>query len=597
MERDTPGGSDVGRDLGRDFGDEPAPAIRDARPTTSRRSTPLARSAATCPRPNRDVADGLARARLGAREGLIYPAFRPVGTQGLDIESLDRDRLSRRAPSATPSRSSMSARPACPSSTPRCGRLRRRRQRRPPAVVGSRAGGDPGSRDGQPRAMVRPAPWTDEISGDRRLVSSDTGDGWDAARILLPEVVAHLTPELAPYGRILVGLPERHLLTAASLRPTTRSSRRSLPTSSSSTPAAPTSPSTAASSTRRRPPRRVRRGRPRPDGGPGRRCRPSRRCASRSPTRSRRHPRPARRAQRADRRDEGGAAAAFRSIARDRSIRAVVLTGAGRAFCAGQDLKERQEPDAAPLAVELRERYNPIIRAMRALDQPIVGAINGVAAGAGASLASPATSGSPPMRRASCWRSGGSGWCPTAARPGCCRGWSAAPRPPSWPCIGTRSRRRTRSGSGWSRRSCPRTLAAEARTIAVRLAALAPGPSPRRSTPWTGPGRSISIGRSRRRPTARASPVRARTTPRGWRRSSRSGRRGSPGSDLARDPRGSFLITGPSWRGEVDDRTPARRTISPRRPRRGRPIQTEHRRRATGHDPKSYGGGAGSAST
>ena len=44
-------------------------------------------------------------------------------------------------------------------------------------------------------------------------------------------------------------------------------------------------------------------------------------------------------------------------------------------------------PDAAPLAVELRERYNPIIRAMRALDQPIVGAINGVAAGAGASLA------------------------------------------------------------------------------------------------------------------------------------------------------------------------------------------------------------------
>jgi len=79
--------------------------------------------------------------------------------------------------------------------------------------------------------------------------------------------------------------------------------------------------------------------------------------------------------------------AAFRAIARDRAVRAVVLTGAGRAFCAGQDLKERLEPDAAPLAVELREGYNPIIRAMRALDQPIVGAVNGVAAGAGASLA------------------------------------------------------------------------------------------------------------------------------------------------------------------------------------------------------------------
>ena len=63
------------------------------------------------------------------------------------------------------------------------------------------------------------APWTDEISGTRRLVSSDTGDGWDAVRILLPDVAAHLTSELASLGRILIGLPERHLLTAASLHP------------------------------------------------------------------------------------------------------------------------------------------------------------------------------------------------------------------------------------------------------------------------------------------------------------------------------------------------------------------------------------------
>lgn len=84
---------------------------------------------------------------------------------------------------------------------------------------------------------------------------------------------------------------------------------------------------------------------------------------------------------------KGELLAAFRSVARDREVRAVVLTGAGRAFCAGQDLKERLAPDATPLSVEIRDRYNPIIRAMRDLDQPIVAAINGVAAGAGASLA------------------------------------------------------------------------------------------------------------------------------------------------------------------------------------------------------------------
>ena len=79
--------------------------------------------------------------------------------------------------------------------------------------------------------------------------------------------------------------------------------------------------------------------------------------------------------------------AALRSVERDRSVRAVILTGAGRAFCAGQDLRERLEPGAPSLGEELRERYNPIVRAMRSLPKPIIGAINGVAAGAGASLA------------------------------------------------------------------------------------------------------------------------------------------------------------------------------------------------------------------
>jgi 2-(1,2-epoxy-1,2-dihydrophenyl)acetyl-CoA isomerase len=78
---------------------------------------------------------------------------------------------------------------------------------------------------------------------------------------------------------------------------------------------------------------------------------------------------------------------ALREAARDRTVRVVILTGAGRAFCAGQDLKERLAPDPTPLDVEVRERYNPIILAMRGLPKPIIAAVNGVAAGAGASLA------------------------------------------------------------------------------------------------------------------------------------------------------------------------------------------------------------------
>lgn len=78
---------------------------------------------------------------------------------------------------------------------------------------------------------------------------------------------------------------------------------------------------------------------------------------------------------------------ALKDAARDTEVRVIVLTGAGRAFSAGQDLKERQAPGVADLGTELRLRYNPIILAMRRLEKPIIGAINGVAAGAGISLA------------------------------------------------------------------------------------------------------------------------------------------------------------------------------------------------------------------
>jgi len=79
--------------------------------------------------------------------------------------------------------------------------------------------------------------------------------------------------------------------------------------------------------------------------------------------------------------------AALKAAERDRAARVLIITGAGRAFSAGQDLKERQDPGAADLITELRTRYNPLILAMRRLEKPIIAAVNGVAAGAGCSLA------------------------------------------------------------------------------------------------------------------------------------------------------------------------------------------------------------------
>lgn len=87
-------------------------------------------------------------------------------------------------------------------------------------------------------------------------------------------------------------------------------------------------------------------------------------------------------------------AAVLKSAQREDGIRCVVLTGAGKGFCSGQDLAEIKDRYTSPgpskeidFAAHLRQKFNPIVTRLRTLEKPIVAAVNGVAAGAGASFA------------------------------------------------------------------------------------------------------------------------------------------------------------------------------------------------------------------
>ena len=69
------------------------------------------------------------------------------------------------------------------------------------------------------------------------------------------------------------------------------------------------------------------------------------------------------------------------------AVRSILLTGTGKAFCAGQDLSEAIDPNGPGIEKIVREHYNPIILKLRSIEKPIIAAVNGVAAGAGANIA------------------------------------------------------------------------------------------------------------------------------------------------------------------------------------------------------------------
>ena len=78
---------------------------------------------------------------------------------------------------------------------------------------------------------------------------------------------------------------------------------------------------------------------------------------------------------------------ALKTAEKNDEVRCIVITGEGKAFCAGQDLAEATDPNGPELQQIVKDHYNPIIALIRSIEKPIIGAVNGVAAGAGANIA------------------------------------------------------------------------------------------------------------------------------------------------------------------------------------------------------------------
>jgi hypothetical protein len=210
------GGSDYGSDLSRELGDGPASSYRDSAPDVLAPIDADAPVSGHVPAAADAPPVSLAPEHdWDAARPLLMPLLRPIGTAGIRLAEVDRAALAQNPSSHT--------QPLLGDGP--CGL---------PVVYAIPASGFDIVVNGEHLVSWAVAPaeieaaamanlaawsagadWTDETSGDRRLVSSDTGTGPDAARILLPEVRAHLAQRLQASGRpILVGLPDRNLLVA-----------------------------------------------------------------------------------------------------------------------------------------------------------------------------------------------------------------------------------------------------------------------------------------------------------------------------------------------------------------------------------------------
>lgn len=223
-----PGGSARGTEHGisirRDLDDEPEAVIRDAAPDLLTPIDPSSPVSGHVPLADTGQASvwRMPEHDWSAATAAILPILRPVGTHGLRINEIDRATLVAHATQAhtMPLLGDGPCGLAVVFALPAAGF---------DVIVNGEHilswGVEPEAVHDAALANLAAwsagADWSDESSGGRRLISSDTGAGWDAARILLPEVRRFLAAELriAPEDRVLIGLPDRHLLMAGALLP------------------------------------------------------------------------------------------------------------------------------------------------------------------------------------------------------------------------------------------------------------------------------------------------------------------------------------------------------------------------------------------